>query len=69
MRKYEVGTEEKIVELYPDGYNTHWHNLIGHDDVTVEQWSHYVAKLKDHEEKRLSTNKRNAYWRKYNEDK
>jgi hypothetical protein len=26
---------------------------------------HYIAKLKEHEAKRLSTNKRNAYWKEY----
>ena len=26
---------------------------------------HYVAKLKEHEEKRLSFNQRMAYWEKY----
>ncbi len=30
---------------------------------------HYVKKLKEHEAQRLSTNKRNAYWRRYNESK
>ena len=30
---------------------------------------HYVEKLKEHEAKRLSTNERLAYWRKYNENK
>jgi hypothetical protein len=30
---------------------------------------HYIKKLKEHEAKQLSTNERNAYWRKYNEDK
>lgn len=26
---------------------------------------HYVNKYKEHEEKRISTNKRNAYWKQY----
>lgn len=26
---------------------------------------HYIAKIKEHEEKRLSTNERMAYWEKY----
>ena len=26
---------------------------------------HYIAKIKEHEEKRLSTNKRLAYWKQY----
>lgn len=30
---------------------------------------HYVTKYKEHEAKRLSTNERNTYWRKYNESK
>ena len=30
---------------------------------------HYVDKLKEHEANRTSTNERNEYWRKYNEDK
>jgi len=30
---------------------------------------HYVEKLKEHEAKQLSTNERNKYWRKYNENK
>ena len=30
---------------------------------------HYVAKYKEHEERRASTNERNAYWKKYNENK
>ena len=30
---------------------------------------HYIKKLKEHESQRLSTNKRNAYWKKYNENK
>jgi hypothetical protein len=30
---------------------------------------HYIIKLKEHEAKRLSTNKRNEYWREYNASK
>ena len=30
--------------------------------------THYVKKLKEHEAKRLSTNERNNFWRKYNEN-
>lgn len=30
---------------------------------------HYIKKLKEHESQRLSTNKRNAYWKIYNENK
>lgn len=30
---------------------------------------HYVAKHKEHEERRASTNERNEYWRKYSENK
>jgi len=29
---------------------------------------YYVKKLKEHEEKRLSTNKRNNFWNNYNEN-
>ena len=29
------------------------------DDV---EWSHYIAKYKQHEEERTSTNERNKYW-------
>lgn len=30
---------------------------------------HYIKKFKEHESQRLSTNERNAYWKKYNENK
>ena len=30
---------------------------------------HYIKKYKEHEILRLSTNERNAYWKKYNESK
>jgi hypothetical protein len=29
---------------------------------------HYIAKYKEHEARRSSTNERNEYWKKYNED-
>ena len=29
---------------------------------------HYIAKYKEHEARRASTNERNEYWKKYNED-
>ena len=29
---------------------------------------YYVKKLKEHENKKLSTNDRNAFWRQYNEN-
>ena len=29
---------------------------------------YYVTKLKEHENKKLSTNDRNAFWRQYNEN-
>ena len=57
MRKHEIGTEEKVVELYP---RENEDNSI--DDV---EWSHYVAKLKEHEARRASTNERQEYWNTY----
>jgi len=53
--------EDKVVELYP----------IENEDSSIDdvEWSHYVAKLKEHEARRASTNERNEYWRKYNENK
>ena len=30
---------------------------------------YYVKKYKEHEEQQLSTNERNNFWRKYNENK
>ena len=67
MRKYE-GWKEKIVELYPDGYSKEWRE---HEDMSINDlgWSHYLAKYKEHEANRTSTNERNEYWRKYSEDK
>jgi hypothetical protein len=29
---------------------------------------HYIAKYKEHEARRASTNERNEYWKKYNEN-
>ena len=29
----------------------------------------YITKYKEHEQQRLSTNERNAFWRQYNENK
>jgi hypothetical protein len=29
---------------------------------------HYIAKMKEHDEKRLSFNEREAYWKKYLQD-
>ena len=37
--------------------------------MTQEELAHYITKYKEHEAQRLSTNERNAYWRKYNENK
>ena len=35
-------------------------------DATVKiPMEHYIAKIKEHEAKRLSTNERLAYWEKY----
>jgi hypothetical protein len=33
--------------------------------LTEEQFKHYVKQIKLHEEKRLSTNERNEYWKQY----
>jgi len=33
--------------------------------MTQEELAHYIAKYKEHEAKRLSTNERNEYWRQY----
>jgi hypothetical protein len=30
---------------------------------------HYVAKYKEHEERKASTNERNDFWRQYNESR
>lgn len=62
MRKHEGRKEEeKIVELYPDGYSTEWRK---HEDMSIDdiEWSHYIAKYKEHEANRTSTNDRNKYW-------
>ena len=62
MRKYEGRKEEeKIVELYPDGYSIEWRE---HEDMSINdiEWSHYIAKYKEHEANRTSTNDRNKYW-------
>ena len=37
--------------------------------MTSVELAHYIAKYKEHEAKRINTNERNEYWRKYNEDK
>ena len=37
--------------------------------MTQEELEHYIAKYKEHEARKASTNERNAYWRKYNENK
>ena len=69
MRKYEGRKEvEKIVELYPDGYSTEWRE---HEDMSIDdlEWAHYIAKYKQHEKEKTSTNERNEYWRKHNENK
>ena len=36
------------------------------EDIDIK---HYVAKLKEHDEKRLSFNERMAYWKKYLEER
>jgi hypothetical protein len=51
VRKHEVGTEEKVVELYPNN-----------NDIEI---SHYVKKHKEHEARRASTNERQNYWKTY----
>ena len=33
--------------------------------MTQEELEHYIAKYKDHEARRASTNERTAYWRQY----
>ena len=60
MRKHEIGTEEKIVELYPDGYRKDWHKHNNGLDI-----SHYVLKHKEHEARRASANERQEYWQTY----
>jgi len=37
--------------------------------MTQLELEHYIAKYKEHEACRASTNERNEYWRKYNENK
>ena len=37
--------------------------------MTKEELEHYIAKYKEHEARKASTNERNEYWRKYNENK
>ncbi len=37
--------------------------------MTQEELAHYITKYKEHEACKASTNERNAYWRKYNENK
>ncbi len=37
--------------------------------MTKEELAHYIKKYKEHEARKASTNKRNEYWRKYNENK
>ena len=37
--------------------------------MTQEELAHYITKYKEHEARRASTNERNEYWRKYNENK
>lgn len=62
MRKYEGRKEEeKVVSLYPDGYSKTWRE---HEDMSIDdiEWSHYIAKYKEHEANRTSTNDRNKYW-------
>ena len=51
MRKHEEWTKEKVVELFPKN-----------SDIET---SHYVAKLKEHEARRASTNERQNYWKTY----
>ena len=33
--------------------------------MTQEELEHYIAKYKEHEARRASTNERNEYWRQY----
>ena len=37
--------------------------------MTSYELEHYIAKYKEHEARKTSTNERNEYWRKYNENK
>ena len=59
----KVGT---IGEEYPDGYSKEWLEYMGIENL---DYAHYIAKYKEHEANRTSTNERNEYWRKYNENK
>ena len=59
VRKHEIRKEEKIVELYPDGYSRKWRE---YESVPVE---HYIAKHKEHEARRASFNERAEYWKTY----
>ena len=34
-------------------------------DLTAEELRHYIAKYKEHEARRASTNERNTYWKDY----
>ena len=38
-------------------------------DRSKKELAHYITKYKEHEARRASTNERNAYWKKYNENK
>ena len=46
---------KEIIKKYPDGYSRQWRNA---------EMKKYIEKHKEHEEARLSTNERLAYWRK-----
>ena len=37
--------------------------------MKINELAHYITKYKEHESRRASTNERNAYWKKYNENK
>ena len=37
--------------------------------MTSAELEHYITKYKEHEARKASTNERNEYWRKYNENK
>ena len=64
MRKYEIGQEQNVVTLYPDGYSMEWRE---HEDKSIDdqEWSHYIEKYKEHEARMVSTNERNEYWQNY----
>ena len=40
-----------------------------YEEWTQEEIEHYVRVMKEHESRRASTNERNEYWKKYNENK